>query len=267
MEEIVRQGFDKEAAQWVADGWLVPHDVEVHGPVKGLIAFMAKDERRKGRVRPIMDYREMNKRIISNPGTDCAVCPEKLRRWRKMGENVDMLDLKKAYLQLFIHPSLQTYQCVRWKGVVYVMTRMSFGLSIAPKVMDKVLSTVLAQNPLIQANTDNYIDDIICDRSNITTDNVKKHLERFGLVSKEPEPLEGARVLGLRIERVDGLLQWKRDNDTEDPDNPEGDIQLGSLTRRELYSLCGRLVGLSRGSLATGSMQLYETIGWCWVLG
>ena len=65
---------------------------------------------------------------------------------------------------------------------------------------------------------------------------VKKHLERYGLVAKEAVPLDGARVLGLKVAQTDGVLSWRRDNVLPD-------VTTQPCSRRELFSVCGRLVG------------------------
>ena len=62
--------------------------------------------------------------ISSNPGVDGAVCQDKLRKWRKFGSNCSMLDLKKAYLQLYVDDELLKFQAVCYKDISFVMTRM-----------------------------------------------------------------------------------------------------------------------------------------------
>ena len=68
-------------------------------------------------------------------------------------------------------------------------------------------------------------------------DKVVEHLRRYGLQTKPPEALGGARVLGLRLsDKGRGPLMWTRGNLA-----PQLNDEL--LTRRKLFSLCGRLVG------------------------
>lgn len=131
-----------------------------------------------------MDYREVNSHIHSHPGPDSAVCPEKLRKWRRMGTDVRMIDLRNAYLKIYVDQTLQPYQCVLFKGRTYVMTRMGFGLSIAPKVMGQILSRVLSLDPQVAGHSDNYIDDIICETSAADVEKVQDHLRRHGLETK-----------------------------------------------------------------------------------
>ena len=69
----------------------------------------------KRKVRPMMDFRELNTHIGAFTA-DSDVCADKLREWRRQGINVSVIDLAKAYLQIRIHPSLWPYQTVCFKG-------------------------------------------------------------------------------------------------------------------------------------------------------
>ena len=217
-----RVGYEKEVQSWIDCGWLVEHNVSKHGEVKGVIPMLAAFQPNKDRkIRPVMDYgRELNQYISSNPGVDVAVCQDKLRKWRKFGSNCSMLDLKKAYLQLYVDDELLKFQAVRYKDKLYVMTRMGFGLNVAPKIMSRVLGKVLSMESAVDDGTDHYIDDIIVDEDKVSVDFVRSHLERYGLVTKDPEKICDARVLGLRV-RLNETNQflWGRDNDI-------GDIEL-----------------------------------------
>ena len=62
-------------------------------------------------------------------------CEDTLRRWRR-AENPDelcLLDINKAYMQVRVAYELLRFQTVLWQGCVYVMTRMGFGLNLAPR--------------------------------------------------------------------------------------------------------------------------------------
>lgn len=235
--ESDREEYDGEIKQWIADGWLEEHDERVHGVVTGVIPLMAAKQPNKPRkVRPVMDYRQLNEWIISKPGVNSVVCQEKLRSWRKRSVNACLLDLKKAYLQIHVDRSLQRFQAVRFRDKLYVMTRMGFGLNVAPKIMSKIIDKVLSMDADIEKGTDHYIDDIWVDRDAVAVEKVKAHLEKYGLVTKDPEPLVDARVLGLRVSG-DGnnKYHWRRDGPVP--------IMGENLTKRELFSLTGKLVG------------------------
>lgn len=181
-----------------------------------------------------MDYRSLNEYIKSSPGLDSAVCDEKLREWRRLGTAIKLLDLRKAYLQIYIDSSLWCYQVVNFNGKRYVMTRLGFGLNIGPKVMTKVLDLVLEKCNVKEA-VDHYIDDIVIDTDRINVTELQKLLNSYGLSTKEPEQLDGARVLGLRVTDNGGRYQWSRDGSLP--------VIPNELSKRELYSICGQWLG------------------------
>ena len=111
----------------------------------------------------------------------------------KSAADLRMLDIRKAYLQVRVHPDLFRYQTVLLRDKIYVLERMGFGLSIAPKVMDTIVKFVLRDYP----NMDNYLDDIITPSD--TVDSVAAALEGYGLSTKPAEELTSSRVLGLQI--------------------------------------------------------------------
>ena len=102
--------------------------------------------------------------------------------------------------------------------------------------MSKVLSKVLSLDRNVESGCDHYIDDIIVDLDKVSVDVVRDHLAKYGLVTKEPDSLINARVLGLRVRQGEvGRLVWRRDNDIGEFD--------AVATKRDLFSLCGRLTG------------------------
>jgi hypothetical protein len=101
--------------------------------------------------------------------------------------------------------------------------------------MSAVVNKVLSMDPEVRAGTDSYIDDIIVNEEIVSCERVEELLRSFGLEPKPPKPLIGGRVLGLWIFEKDGTVMWKRGNIVE---------QLKpSMTKREVFSLCGQLVG------------------------
>ena len=115
---------------------------------------------------------------------------------------------------------LHKHQLVRWKGKVYCLTRLGFGLNVAPKIMSKILKTVLGEDKDVEGATSSYIDDIYVDVTKVGATSVIEHLRRFGLEAKQPEMLEGGTALGLRLERDgDGGLNFSRGSEV--PGIPE----------------------------------------------
>ena len=109
------------------------------------------------------------------------------------------------------------------------MTRMGFGLSIAPKLTD-IFVRWLTQEFV---SVDNYIDDLLTP-SAVTTQ-VSEKLEKFGIPTKAPEPMSSSRALGLRLaEDAAGLVCWSRREDV--------DLALPELiAKRAVFSWCGWL--------------------------
>ena len=231
----VHARFEEEVESWIAKGWLQPCEDESTG---GIIPLMAVSQETKNKVRPVMDFRELNKFVESHPGMDASVCDETLRKWRRFPEPLKLVDLKSAYLQLHVDNSLWRFQRVSFRGKLYYLTRLGFGLNSAPKIMSKILKKVLSLDEAVFAGTSSYIDDIIVNENIVTAERVVAHLQKYGLETKPPEDLEGGRVLGLCLHRNDrdGTLRFRRGNSL--PNFP-----CENLTRRELFSICGRLVG------------------------
>ena len=233
MSAEVKRRFDIEMDRWKAEGWLQPCGAPVHG----VIPLLAVEQEQKGKVRPVMDFRELNGHVESYTG-DSDACSETTRKWRAMKGQLAMLDLRSAYLQLHVREDLQQFQMVQHKGEFFRLTRLGFGLNCAPKIMTAVLAKVLSLDPVIDAATDHYIDDIVVNCSLVSPERVVEHLRRYGLQTKPLECFEDTCVLGLQLRSVPGQgLMWSRSNEIPNVD------ELQQLTRRELFSICGKLIG------------------------
>ncbi|CDW57882.1 hypothetical protein TTRE_0000618001 [Trichuris trichiura] len=94
---------------------------------------------------------------------DSDVGAQKLREWRRQGANVSLIDLNKAHLQIRIDESLWPYQTVVFKRRRYCLTRLGFGLNVAPLIMKAVVKWVLSQDLTVEKGTSACIDDILVD--------------------------------------------------------------------------------------------------------
>ena len=74
------------------------------GSAKGLIPLMAVVQQNKDKVRPLMDFRELNSRVDAFTA-NANVCVDKLREWRRLGTNLAIIDFRIAYLQIRVHES------------------------------------------------------------------------------------------------------------------------------------------------------------------
>ena len=139
-----RSSYEEEIQEWIANGWLEPYDDKKMGPAKGLIPLMAIVQQNKDKVRPVMDFRELNSHVDAFTA-NADVCADNIREWRRLGTNVAIVDLRRAYLQIRVYESMWPYQTVIFGGQRYCLTRLGFGLNVAPSVMKSVLTAVLTQ--------------------------------------------------------------------------------------------------------------------------
>ena len=103
-----------------------------------------------------------------------------------------------------------------------------------PKIMTAMLKTVLKKGSKTKEATDSYSDNIMVDVTKISTKEVVEHLKEFGITAKSPESLDREVALGLKLMNKTGKLMFRRGNEI-----PE----IGELSRRELFSICGKLLG------------------------
>ena len=227
------KAYEAEVNRWIDEGILLPWE----GECEGVLPLMAVVQPTKKKVRPVLDFRELNQYVECHTGDDeINICGDKLREWRQTQGELEIVDLKAAYLQIRVEKHLWKHQIVRFKGKTYCLTRLGFGLSVAPRVMTVVLKRVLGQDAVIKSATSAYIDDILVNTSIVKAGDVIDHLTRFGLESKPPELLDGGTALGLKLNRrKDGTLGFTRGNDV--PEIPE------FVTKRMLFSICGKMVG------------------------
>ena len=206
--------FCSEVESWIAKGWLIKHDQSVHGEPAAVLPLLAVSQPHtlSTPVRPVLDYRALNELIKYNPGTESPVCEDTVRQWRKKGDadNLEMLDIRKAYLQVFVSPDMYLFQTVLWNNEVCVITRMGFGLSIAPKMMDIIVKYATRDFQ----DVDNSVDDLMVPK--IKPPAVAQKLSDFGLPTKDPEPASTSRDLGLQLYKAgDGATHWARRNAEE----------------------------------------------------
>ena len=62
---------------------------------------MAVIQEVKDKVRPVLDFRELNE-FINTHTLDADVCAHRVREWRLRGTKIAMVDLKNAHLQVLV---------------------------------------------------------------------------------------------------------------------------------------------------------------------
>ena len=232
LSEDQEMKFCTAVDEWVSNGWLVEYDQQLYGKPACVLPLMAVVQEHKATtpVRPVLDYRKLNELVASNPGLQSPVCEDTLRKWRKKGEQeYELIDIRKAYLQVHVSPELFRFQTVKWRGKLYAMTRMGFGLSVAPKYMDLVVKYVTRDMP----DVDNYVDDLMVPKAQ--KEAVVARLADFALPTKPAELLVSARVLGLQLSDDGDGVMWTRREDAS-VDLPD------TLTKRDVFSWCGKVI-------------------------
>ena len=232
VSEDLRADFEQGVEKWITNGWLRERKRATGGPA---IPLMAVLQEAKGKVRPVLDYREVNSYVHAS-GAQADVCAEKMREWRRFPINSATIDIRDAYMQVRVSPDCRQHQTVRYKGREYELQRMGFGLNCAPQILKAIVNKVLALDPKNRAATSAYFDDVMVDEDQVSATAVSDHLMRFGLPCKPPGKLGSSTVLGLRVKTAKEGLLWER------PDRIVADIT-PSMTRRQLFSLCGKWIG------------------------
>ena len=59
------------------------------------VPLLAIEQRNKKKVRPVMDFRVLNV-FLESHASNSHDCSGTLRQWRRRGEHLDVLDLRKA---------------------------------------------------------------------------------------------------------------------------------------------------------------------------
>ena len=229
-----RVAYENEILQWQRNGWLLPYSEEL-GPPKGLIPLMAVVKELKQKVRPVLDYQELNG-FVDAFAANAEVCAQKLREWQWQGVNVLLLDLWNAYLQIHVNKALWQFQTVIFRGQRFCLTWLGFGLNVAPLIMKSVIDAIESQDHTIKSATSAYVDDILINENRVPMLCIQQHFLDYGLVSKDLVWLrDEARVLGLQVWEKDGTLRWKWGSQILEIPN--------RLIRQRVFSLCGKLVG------------------------
>ena len=106
--EEQRNAFDGEIQQWIDEGILVPWERNRDGELQNVLPLMSVKQEKGNttKIRPVLDFRFLNDYIVSKPASATPLCQDRLREWRQSSPNFAIVDLRKAYLQIMIDPSL-----------------------------------------------------------------------------------------------------------------------------------------------------------------
>lgn len=194
-------------------------------------------------VRPTLDYTDLNEYIAGTSDRENnEICAESLREWRRY-YGMYLGDLSKAYMRVHVSPELWRFQVLRWRDQDYVLTRLGFGLRSAPRMLKRIMDSILEKEAVAA-----YRDDLCAgargpeerEAAKGRLQSALKTLEQAGFPSKgivsvfPGELAEPVRILGLQVySGEDGELHWRRKAHLEEP----GELR----TLRQLAGCVGKI--------------------------
>ena len=117
-----------------------------------------------------------------------------------MQEQKQKQKVQNAYLQIHVDKALWPFQTVVFRGQHFCLTRLGFGLNVAPLIMKSVIDAIISQDHTIKSAISAYVDDILINEIQVPVSRVQQNFLDYGLVSKDPVRLrDGAKVLGLQV--------------------------------------------------------------------
>jgi hypothetical protein len=269
--EEQREWFNAEVGRWIESKFLERYCQKYFGTVKCILTWNPVIQLHKTtKVRPALDYSILNPYIKNtNFVSQSEVCHISLQRWRKLAVAY-LVDVDKAYMNVEVDRSLYPYQVVEVDGAQYAMTRMGFGLNVAPRVLKCLIQQVLKEAKLDDV-TNPYRDDVVVGSEHETAraqilqqvDQVREALLKHGLPTKQPVNLYDfsngpTKALGLELFNRNGYICWRRRSDS--------DWRLGKKnpSLRDLASFVGRACPGHYpvlGHLRPASLQILSGIG------
>ncbi|UYV74608.1 hypothetical protein LAZ67_12000262 [Cordylochernes scorpioides] len=149
----------------------------------------------EGRVRLCIDYRLLNRKIIS----DSFPIPlmEDIVQKVQGARVFSCFDILSAYWTIPLHPKDREMTCFSTSEGSYVWCRLPFGLKTAPAIFNRKLSAILQKYKL--DNVTSYFYDIL-----VFSENEESHLKHLGQI------FEILRKEGIQLRRDKCLLFMKR---------------------------------------------------------
>ena len=96
LREEIRAEFRKEVKKWMEEGILIPRKVG------GILLFPAVIQPTKKKVRPVLDFQDLNKYVACRTRNGIDVCKEVMRKWKRMERATKIM----AYLQIHVAKKL-----------------------------------------------------------------------------------------------------------------------------------------------------------------
>lgn len=190
--------------------------------------FMRKTEARCGLSLTIVNH-------VTASTADSDMCADQLPKWRHHRVNVAELNLRKAYLQISVDQELWLFQTTIVQGQRYCLRHIEFRLSLELIFIKAVIKTILAQDLEIKQTVVPYMDNLLVDEDQVSTEKVSAHLASFRQECKQQDSaVNKARLLGLHMQPAGGRLLWTSD---------KAICSLPTrLTHHAVFTGCGQLI-------------------------
>ena len=108
-------------------------------------------------MRPVIDLSSLNKFIVNEHfQMENLSC---LKTLLLPGDFMANIDLKDAYLSLFVHETSRKFHRFLWKGTSYQFKALPFGLCSAPRIWWPVLLRLLIFQPVLLPNSPTLLTD------------------------------------------------------------------------------------------------------------
>ena len=206
---VHEQQYQEETKEWIRSGILQPITCP-ETQCKFIPWSCAPTPEKTTPLRLALDFVPINEYVRNRAEfSEREVCSDSLLRWRSSAGG-ELIDIRKAYLNIGVDPELWRFQSVRVNHLPYHLTRLAFGLSSAPRVLKKVLDFVLKGLPV-----ETFRDDVFIPNEALTDelrDAVVRRLRDNGFPTKEPEKVGGekaCKVLGFKVRNG----RWSRKQD------------------------------------------------------
>ncbi|KAF4649062.1 hypothetical protein FOL47_002446, partial [Perkinsus chesapeaki] len=253
---IEEEHLKEETQKLLDNGWIREYDGEVANILPWVL--VPQPHKPSTPLRMCLDFRQLNRYLVSNPLRDMVNCRDTLHQWRSVKRGYT-LDVIKCYYCIKMDPIHFKFMVVMIGGRLYTMGVLPFGICIAPKVATAAIRWLLARVPYpVSAFLDDIlieeVDDSVVLRSNgegkLSVDPpavvaVREALARGGMLCKPTLVIgsAGSRALGLDLYLHEGVLMWCRRDDQDITIEVNYDEDQPRLTRREVAGWGGRLSG------------------------
>lgn len=88
-------------------------------------------------------------------------------------------------------------------------------MNSAQEIVSTILETNFDKDEIVKKSARSYIDDILAEKTTATAEEMISHLNKFGLTTKQLEPLESGAGLELRLMKNRTLI-FRRENEIPD---------------------------------------------------